>query len=298
MRELLRAIRNEVDENWCGDELKNVEDKNIRLRGYDSRLKILQKPYEDKSIDGQNAYDMTVLEHNFHSYFELKIEIREEGAEFLEWNENWVYVRPWTWEMFKALRQAEDNVDLSGESEESKEALENLTINIYDLEIAQCGLVRLDMGTDTIADLEEKVAEHTSIPATRLIIMMRNEPVMSGGEVLCDHYNMEWARGKKLNEMRKKLVNGNLLFVEEGDASDPQYFNKLYWQNAMKNEGGLMKLHINTSAIFGDDNQIADSAIQISIGKTKSLAVLKAMISKKISIPVEEFTIRRNNVQR
>ena len=181
---------------------------------------------------------MTLLQHNFHSYHELKIEIREEGAQFSEYNENWIYVRPWTWEMYKNLKQAEENIDLSGETDESKEALENVTVNIYDIERSPCDTVRLDKVVDTVATLEEKIAEHTGIPVERLIIMLRNEPLLSGGEVLCEHFNMEWARGKKLSDMRSKLANGSVLFVEEGDAKDSQYFNKLYWHKAMKNEGG------------------------------------------------------------
>lgn len=252
MRELLREIRNQSDDTWCGEELNKADDKNVRLRAYDSRLKILQRPYEDiPDLGAENPYDQTLLQHNYHSHFELKIEIREEGTQFPEWNENWVYVRPWTWEMYRSLKMAEDDVDLMGETEESKEALESMSINIYDIEANPCETVRIDMKEDTVATLEQAVAEHTGIPVARLIIMLRTEPVIAGGEVLCDHYNMEWARGKKLSEMRRKLTNGHILFVEEGDASDPQYYNKLYWQKAMKNEGGLMKLHINTSALFG-----------------------------------------------
>ena len=61
-----------------------------------------------------------------------------------------------------------------------------------------------------------------------------------------------------------------------------------------------MKLHINTSAIFQDDakDQIQDSSITISISKTKTLAHLKSMISKKIAIPANNFTISRQNVTR
>lgn len=76
---------------------------------------------------------------------------------------------------------------------------------------------------------------------------------MAGGEVLCEHYNMDWARKKKLSDMRSKLTNGHLVFVEEGDQKDNMYYNQLFWNKAMRNESGLMKLHINTSAIFGDD---------------------------------------------
>lgn len=83
--------------------------------------------------------------------------------------------------------------------------------------------------------------------------MLRNEPILAGGEVLCEHYNMDWARKKKLSDMRSKLTNGHLVFVEEGDQKDNMYYNQLFWNKAMRNESGLMKLHINTSAIFGDD---------------------------------------------
>lgn len=81
VRELLRQIRNDDNENFLDGSLKEIDDKNIRLRGYDSRLKVMQKIFEDKDVEGgKNAYDMTLIEHNFHSYYELKIEVREEGA--------------------------------------------------------------------------------------------------------------------------------------------------------------------------------------------------------------------------
>jgi len=54
-----------------------------------------------------------------------------------------------------------------------------------------------------------------------------------------------------------------------------------------------MKLHINTSAILGEENQIAESIIHLSMSKTKSLGHLKNIISKKIGVPVDEFTISR-----
>ena len=86
-------------------------------------------------MEGQkNPYDMTLMEHNFHSHFELKIEVREEGTEFAEWNENWTYIRPWTWQMYINLRQIEEKVDLSGDTDESKEVLDAMTVNVYDIE--------------------------------------------------------------------------------------------------------------------------------------------------------------------
>ena len=71
------------------------------------------------------------------------------------------------------------------------------------------------------------------------------------------------------------------------------YYNKLYWNKSMRNESGLMKLHINTSSIFGEGNQSYESTIQISISKNKTLANLKTVISKKISVSADEFTISR-----
>lgn len=118
------------------------------------------------------------------------------------------------------------------------------------------------------------------------------------GEVLCEHFNMEWARGKNLSDMKTKISHGHILYVEEGDATQASYYTKLMWQKAMKNESSLMKLHINTSAIFGDTNQIQDSSIQINIAKTKTLRHLKEIISRKISIPMDSFTISRQNVTR
>lgn len=81
VRELLAQIRRQANDDFCAGELDDVKDCNIRLRSYDSRLRILLKPYEDlPDLGKENPFDMTLLDHNFHSYFELKVEIREEGA--------------------------------------------------------------------------------------------------------------------------------------------------------------------------------------------------------------------------
>lgn len=115
----------------------------------------MMKPYEDQpDLGKENPFDKTLLELNFHSYYELKIEIREEGGQFLEYNENWIYIRPWTWEMFKNLKKAEEGVDLSGETDESKEAIETVSINIYEIQQANCDTMCIDSKLDTIADLE------------------------------------------------------------------------------------------------------------------------------------------------
>ena len=166
-----------------------------------------------------------MLHYNFHSHFELKIEVREDGAEFLEYNENWIYIRAWTWEMFKDLKRAEEGLDLSGQTEESKEALDTVSINIFELEQSKCDTIRIDSKLDTVEILEQKISEHTGIPVEKLIIMLRNEPILAGGEVLCEHYNMDWARKKKLCDMRSKLTNGIIVYVEEGDQKDNMYYN-------------------------------------------------------------------------
>jgi len=46
--------------------------------------------------------------------------------------------------MFKNLKKAEEGLDLEGETEESKEALETVSINIYEIEQSNCDSVRLD----------------------------------------------------------------------------------------------------------------------------------------------------------
>ena len=72
------------------------------------------------------------------------------------------------------------------------------------------------------------------------------------------------------------------------------YYNQLYWNKAMRNESGLMKLHVNTSAIFGDEYvQNSEAVIHLTIGKTKTLGHLKQVISKKIGVSADDFTISR-----
>ena len=54
MKELLAKIKREVSDDFCGNLLDEVADRNIRLRAYDSRLKVMQKPFEDKPELGKD----------------------------------------------------------------------------------------------------------------------------------------------------------------------------------------------------------------------------------------------------
>lgn len=56
--------------------------------------------------------------------------------------------------MYIALRQQEDDTDLSGETDISKEALETMTVNVFDIEKTPCELVRIDFKNSTVIDLE------------------------------------------------------------------------------------------------------------------------------------------------
>ena len=40
------------------------------------------------------------MQLGFYSHFEFKIEIKEEGQEFEEYNPDWVYLQLWTWNRF------------------------------------------------------------------------------------------------------------------------------------------------------------------------------------------------------
>jgi hypothetical protein len=83
--------------------------------------------------------------------------------------------------------------------------------------------------------------------------------------------NIEWCREKKLIELRSRLDHGLAVFVEDNDPKTK--FEELKWHVALSNEHNFIKLHINTTKLFGDDN--AESSLPISIHKHKTLLDLK-----------------------
>ena len=46
-KEILKIVRENVGEDFCGDSLKDVKDENIRFRAYLPRFKICETVYQD-----------------------------------------------------------------------------------------------------------------------------------------------------------------------------------------------------------------------------------------------------------
>jgi len=201
-KEILKIVRENVGEDFCGDSLKDVKDENIRFRAYLPRFKICETVYQDIEIDGHekptNLWNRSLHELGFHSHFEFKIEIREDGGEFPEYDENWLYIRPWTWKMFLNLKGAQDGIDYHAKNDGKGELGDEMALNVYDLEGNPCDMVRIDKEKSTMKDLEQKISDLTGIPLERLILLLRQEGVMSGSDVLCEHFNVDWTREKLL----------------------------------------------------------------------------------------------------
>jgi len=104
--------------------------------------------------------------------------------------------------MYLNLRSAQDGVDYNAMNEGKGEHGDEMALNVYDLEGNPCEMVRIDKEKSTMKELEESVSKLTGIPLERLIILLRQEGVMSGSDVLCEHFNVEWTREKLLKDLR------------------------------------------------------------------------------------------------
>lgn len=120
MREFIEKIKAEACDTFCGVNYFNgINNKNIRLREYDTKLKVKQRVYEDgeeKADDGATVQTFDarkLIDYNFHSYFEFKLEVlAEEGGEAPEgavsswesYDPDWVHYRVWTWPDFLEAR--------------------------------------------------------------------------------------------------------------------------------------------------------------------------------------------------
>jgi len=88
------------------------------------------------------------------------------------------------------------------------------------------------------------------------------------------------------------------LFVEDNDPSTK--FEKMKWNIALTNESNIFKLHINVEEVKGknENGECNLDVLVVIINKTKTLADLKAKVSAKTGVPVDQFKIHRKHVIR
>lgn len=104
-----------------------------------------------------------------------------------------------------------------------------------------------------------------------MVILLRHENLYDKAPRV-EFLNMEWARTKKISDLRTKFDHGFSLFVETNDKA--ARFDSFKWYQAIMNEANLLKVHVNTESIEG-----LPDVTTVTIHKEKSLADLKRVLS-------------------
>lgn len=115
----------------------------------------------------------------------------------------------------------------------------------------------------TVEDLERKVAELWGIPADQVLLLLRHEPITISATPRVELFNMDWARLKKLVDVRSQLDQGRMIFAETGTLKTVP-FEKMHWYRAITGSEDVLRLHITTK---GFDRDFVD----VKINRNKTL---------------------------
>jgi hypothetical protein len=132
-------------------------------------------------------------------------------------------------------------------------------------------LIKIDPDTSKVCDLENQIANTLNIPASRVIILLRHHFDFNN-YLRIEYFNMSWAQQKPLKDLRTKLSNGSILFVEENDPVHTKY-EQFNWHVTLTSESEVFKLHVNTEAVKGDneDGSWNSDILELAMRKTKTL---------------------------
>ena len=120
--------------------------------------------------------------------------------------------------------------------------------------------------------------------------MLRHEALTVYQAPRVELFNMDWAKKKKLNDMRTKFTHGYWVFIEQGSIKTTK-FESLNWYKSIAGEEDLVKLHI-----LGSD--FGKPTFEVKLNKKKTLLDLKKKIGGIIDTPPEQFIIKRKHVVR
>lgn len=120
----------------------------------------------------------------------LDFEIKDPGADFEEYNNNWLYIKILKW-------QADNSFDFSKPGS-------------YPTQV-----IWVDTKQEKVSDLELKISEFYGIARDKLVICLAHEHSYNSS-VTCEFFNMDWRKDKLICESGK-LEHGVTLFVEEND---------------------------------------------------------------------------------
>ena len=152
-----------------------------RLRAYDAGMKVRLSVFD--------TYESRLLE--LKALRVIDLEFKDAEGNFEEYNSSWIYLR--------AVKY-EEGMDYDWSRPDSFPSEK----------------IRILPKEDKVEDLEQRLSEALSIPATNLIIFLRHEHGYNSS-VSTEFYNMEWRRPKLISEASKGIEHGKVLFCEEGE---------------------------------------------------------------------------------
>lgn len=221
----------------------------FRLRAYDPKLGVCLKPYE---ID-----ETTLIDAGIHSFFLFKIE----PFPFTPFNPDETHVRVISWNNVEGATGGEEADDFP-------------CFDLKELDLLQYELLKINRKEMTLTDLEHQISLATGISQDRLLILLRHEGMTLTAQPRVELLNMDWARSKKLSELRTSFDHGMMIFVEEGEMKGLK-FEQLNWYKAIIGNEDMLKLHVTIDQGAGS---LQEKFMDIKINKKRTLSDLKEKI--------------------
>ena len=141
--------------------------------------------------------------------------------------------------------------------------------------------------------------------------MRRVESSFKNTSAKAERINNSTSRPKRLCDSYFKLLNNDMIFVEEvvgvanGSSGPSTSTSLLNWQKAIKAEDSLLKINIFVSDfLVNTSGTTIDADFAVRVDKTLKLGALKEMIAEKLSglcgeaVKPEEIVVKRKNIAR
>ena len=211
-----------------------------------------------------DQYAETLLEiKNLYGRSTLYLELKDAGGNFEEFNPNWVHLRVIRWE--------------EGQS--------------YDYsrpDSFPTQMLKIDPKTETVLQMEQRIAEMLDIPLESLIVLLRHERAYNNS-VATEIYNMDWRRDKLIGDV-SKLEHGKVLYCELGVQG--QQLTAYSWHQEFQLESERITVSINDIA---NDLEGLLYNIKISLRKHDPVRKLKEEVGKRFNLDTNEFYLVRHS---
>jgi len=237
--------------------IEGVPLKNFRFRAYDSVAKVKMQPYDQ--------WEKTLMQLVIKSHIKLIIEMKKEDEEFEVYNPDLLKLKT-------LLYTA------------------NKTYDFKKMDTLECDEIEINRKEQTVADLEETLAEMYGIPKDSLVIFLRH--VQFNNQVKGEIYNMPWRKPKKIEDC-SKFDHGSYLFIEEGDIKAKM--ETLQWHQEFMKE--MDKIHVNVNDPTQDPLGTV-FAVKVEMRKHNTLREFKEKIGQLFDLKIHEFTVKRMMVNR